>query len=109
MTQEEPPRGQDAFLNAVRIEGTRVSVFLVNGIRLVGSVESFDQHMVLLSSATGVQLVYKHAISTVQPDTERARPIRSTSADSAASHDKGGKQAVVVARKRRFPTTVGDA
>src|ERR1700680_1116150 len=73
---EEPLQGQDAFLNAARTAATRVSVFLVNGIRLVGCVESFDQHTVLLRSATGVQLVYKHAISTVQPDTERARPVR---------------------------------
>jgi host factor-I protein len=78
---EEPLQGQDAFLNAARTAATRVSVFLVNGIRLVGCVELFDQHTVLLSSATGVQLVYKHAISTVQPDTERARPVRN--ADSS--------------------------
>jgi host factor-I protein len=80
MTQE-PLQGQDAFLNAARTEVTRVSVYLVNGIRLIGSVRSFDQHTILLSSATGVQLVYKHAISTVQPDTERARTIRN--ADSS--------------------------
>jgi host factor-I protein len=80
MTQE-PLQGQDAFLNAARTEATRVSVYLVNGIRLIGSVQSFDRHTVLLSSATGVQLVYKHAISTIQPDTERARPIRN--ADSS--------------------------
>ena len=102
---EELLQGQDAFLNAARTAATRVSVFLVNGIRLVGCVESFDQHTVLLRSATGVQLVYKHAISTVQPDTERARPVRSADASSEASHDNV-KQPVVVARKRRIPTTV---
>jgi len=104
---EEPLQGQDAFLNAARTAGTRVSVFLVNGIRLVGCVESFDQHMVLLRSATGVQLVYKHAISTVQPDTERVRPVRNADSSSEASHNKDVKQpVVVVARKRRLPTTV---
>jgi host factor-I protein len=106
---EDSPKGQDAFLNAVRMEGTRVSIYLVNGIRLVGNVESFDQHMVLLSSAAGVQLVYKHAISTVQADTDRARPIRTESSESLASNDRGSKQTVVVARKRRFPTTEGGA
>jgi host factor-I protein len=105
MTQE-PFQGQDAFLDAVRAQATRVSVFLVNGIRLVGSVESFDRHMVLLSSATGVQLVYKHAISTVQPDTERARPIPNAGSSSETSHDKDVKHLVVVARKRRVPTSV---
>jgi host factor-I protein len=106
MTQE-PLQGQDDFLNAARAQATRVAVFLVNGIRLVGVVESFDRHMVLLRSATGVQLVYKHAISTVQPDTERARPIRNADFSSEASDDRDIKQPVVVARKRRFPTTVG--
>jgi host factor-I protein len=103
---EDSPQGQDAFLNAVRMEGTRVSMYLVNGIRLIGSVQSFDRHTVLLSSATGVQLVYKHAVSTVQPDTERARPIRIGDSSSEASHDKDDRQSVVVTRKRRLPTTV---
>ena len=104
MTQE-PLQGQDAFLNAARTAATCVSVFLVNGIRLVGSVESFDRHVVVLRSATGVQLVYKHAISTVQPDTEKAWSIRNADSSSQASHDNV-KQPVVVARKRRFPMTV---
>jgi host factor-I protein len=105
MTQE-PLSVQDAFLDAVRAQATCVAMFLVNGIRLVGCVESFDQHTVLLRSATGVQLVYKHAISTVQPDTERARPVRNANSLSEASHDRDANQPVVVARKRRFPTTV---
>src|SRR5260370_8334169 len=71
---EEPLQGQDSFLDAARTAATRVSVFLVNGIRLVGCVESFDAHTVLLRSATGGQVVDKHPISTVQPYTERAHP-----------------------------------
>jgi host factor-I protein len=104
MTQE-PLQGQDAFLNAARAQATRVSIFLVNGIRLVGSVESFDRYMVSLRSATGVQLVYKHAISTVQPDTERARPAPNEDYSSETSRDRDVKQQVVVARKRRPPTS----
>jgi host factor-I protein len=104
---EEPLQGQDSFLDAARTAATRVSVFLVNGVRLVGSVESFDRHIVVLRSATGVQLVYKHAISTVQPDTEGVRPVRNADSSSEASHNKDVKQPVVViARKRRLPTTV---
>jgi host factor-I protein len=106
MTQE-PLQGQDAFVDAARAQATRVSVFLVNGIRLVGSVESFDRYMVSLRSATGVQLVYKHAMSTVQPDTERARPVPNADFSSETSHDKDVKQPVVVARKRRLPTSIG--
>jgi RNA chaperone Hfq len=67
--KDNSPQEQDTFLNAMRSVGTSVSVYLVNGIRLVGLVQSFDRHMLLLSSPAGVQLIYKHAISTVQPES----------------------------------------
>ena len=61
---------QDLFLNELRREHIPVSMFLVNGIKLQGQVESFDQYVVLLKS-NGTQVVYKHAISTILP----ARPV----------------------------------
>lgn len=61
---------QDLFLNALRKERVPVSMFLVNGIKLVGHIESFDQYVVMLRSSTATQLVYKHAISTVFPSRE---------------------------------------
>ena len=61
---------QDPFLNALRKEHVPVSIYLVNGIKLQGHVESFDQYVVLLRN-TVTQMVYKHAISTVVP----ARPV----------------------------------
>jgi len=57
---------QDPLLNAVRKERVPVSIFLVNGIRLQGQVESFDQFAVLLKNNV-TQMIYKHAISTVVP------------------------------------------
>ena len=57
---------QDPFLNALRKERIPVSVFLVNGIKLQGQVESFDQFVLLLKNSVS-QLVYKHAISTIVP------------------------------------------
>lgn len=57
---------QDAFLNTLRKERIPVSVFLVNGIKLQGQIESFDQFVVLLRNSVS-QMVYKHAISTVVP------------------------------------------
>lgn len=57
---------QDPFLNALRKERVPVSIFLVNGIKLQGTVESFDQFVVLLKNNVS-QMVYKHAISTVVP------------------------------------------
>lgn len=71
---------QDQFLNAMRKEHTLVSIFLVNGIKLVGRVESFDQYMVLLGGHDGAQqAIFKHAISTVAP--ARPRSARDDEAD----------------------------
>ena len=55
---------QDPFLNALRKEHIPVSIYLVNGIKLQGNIESFDQYVVLLRN-TVTQMVYKHAISTI--------------------------------------------
>lgn len=57
---------QDPFLNALRREHIAVSIYLVNGIKLQGQIESFDQFVVLLKNTVS-QMVYKHAISTVVP------------------------------------------
>ncbi len=60
---------QDPFLTALRKEQVPVSMFLVNGIKLQGQIESFDQYVVMLRS-TNIQMVYKHAISTVVPSRD---------------------------------------
>ncbi len=68
------PKGQslqEPFLNALRKERIPVSIYLVNGIKLQGQIESFDQFVVLLKNSVS-QMVYKHAISTVVP----ARNVR---------------------------------
>lgn len=57
---------QDPFLNALRKDRIPVSIFLVNGIKLQGQIESFDQYVVLLKNTVS-QMVYKHAISTIVP------------------------------------------
>ena len=62
---------QDPFLNILRKENVPVSIYLVNGIKLQGQVDSFDQFVVLLKNSVN-QMVYKHAISTIVP----ARNIR---------------------------------
>ena len=58
---------QDPFLNTLRREHVPVSIYLVNGIKLQGQIESFDQYVVLLRN-TVTQMVYKHAISTIVED-----------------------------------------
>ena len=75
-----PPEGtgvgkgtlQDLFLAAAEREKQSVTVFLVNGVMLQGSVSGFDQFSMLLERGSQVQLVYKHAVSTVQP----AQPLK---------------------------------
>ncbi len=61
---------QDPFLNALRREHVPVNIYLTNGIKLQGQIESFDQYVVMLRSNTVTQVVYKHAISTVSPTRE---------------------------------------
>ena len=71
---------QDPFLNALRKERIPVSIYLVNGIKLQGQVESFDQFVVLLKNSVS-QLVYKHAISTIVP----SKNVKMPRADEEAS------------------------
>jgi host factor-I protein len=70
---------QEPFLNALRKERIPVSIYLVNGIKLQGQIESFDQFVVLLKNSVS-QMVYKHAISTVVP----GRPVRLHEGDDDA-------------------------
>jgi host factor-I protein len=73
---------QDPFLNALRKEKVPVSIYLVNGIKLQGQVESFDQFVVLLKNSVS-QMVYKHAISTVVP----ARNVRLAGNNARVDHE----------------------
>ncbi|TAN08787.1 MAG: RNA chaperone Hfq [Rhodanobacteraceae bacterium] len=70
---------QDPFLNALRRERIPVAIYLVNGIKLQGVIESFDQFVVLLRNQVS-QMVYKHAISTVVP----SRPVKVSAEDNPA-------------------------
>lgn len=72
------PSLQDPFLNTLRKEKIPVSIYLVNGIKLQGLIESFDQFVVLLKNTVS-QMVYKHAISTVVPARNVSSPMEYTS------------------------------
>jgi len=95
----EIQQSQNEMLNAARKERKRVEIYVVNGVRLVGHIESFDQYLVMLRTHTGIQAVYKHAITAIQPDTGRRAP----SARSAPKPAPGAREnaTVVVTRKRR--------
>lgn len=73
---------QDPFLNALRKDRIPVSIYLVNGIKLQGQIESFDQFVVLLKNSVH-QLVYKHAISTIVP----ARNIKMPRVDEESAEE----------------------
>lgn len=73
---------QEPFLNALRRERVPVAVFLVNGIKLQGQIESFDQFVVVLRNAVS-QMIYKHAISTIVPQ----RPVRLDIGESEPESD----------------------
>ena len=77
---------QDPYLNLLRKERVPVSIYLVNGIKLQGQIESFDQFVILLKNTVS-QMVYKHAISTVVP----ARNVKvpgSSQVDSVQPEDE---------------------
>ena len=78
MGPEKGQKLQDPFLNVLRKEKVPVSIYLVNGIKLQGQVDSFDQFVVLLKNTVS-QMVYKHAISTIVP----SRMIKVAPSDSS--------------------------
>lgn len=73
---------QDNFLNALRKEHTPVSIFLVNGIKLQGKIDSFDQYVIMLKNTIS-QMVYKHAISTIVP----GKSVKMVRDDDSASEE----------------------
>jgi host factor-I protein len=79
---------QNEFLNALRKDRIPVSVFLVNGIRLAGLIQSFDQYSIRLHG-TPPQLVLKRVVATVVPDTKAARPRPAAGSSSRAPRTKG--------------------
>ena len=77
---------QEPYLNALRKERVPVSIYLVNGIKLQGQIESFDQFVILLKNSVS-QMVYKHAISTVVP----ARNVRLPRAETGEDGGDGAE------------------
>ena len=67
MAGDKSPNLQELFLNDVRKSHAAVTVFLVNGVKLQGVITWFDNFSILLKRDQHVQLVYKHAISTIMP------------------------------------------
>ena len=86
MPQQRGAALQDPFLNILRKERIPVSVYLVNGIKLQGQIESFDSFVVLLRNGTS-QMIYKHAISTIVPARAVRIPYESGTSSAHGSPD----------------------
>jgi host factor-I protein len=93
---------QNDFMNAARKERKRVEIYLVNGIRLTGCIESFDQYLVMLRTPVGLQGIYKRAISTIQLDTG-TRPAPRASRPSHGEHTTRGPHGSREPREHREP------
>lgn len=91
-TKSTPQNIQDAFLNTVRREKETVTIYLMNGAKLSGRIRSFDKYSVLLDSASQEQLIFKHAISTIQ---HARRPVGEHRPPHQPDHapDAGGEAA----------------
>ena len=94
MAQQKGAALQDPFLNILRKERIPVSIYLVNGIKLQGQIESFDPFVVLLRNTVS-QMIYKHAISTIVPSRAVRIPYDTPgypSEDSMDQDDLGQNQ-----------------
>ena len=71
-----PQNIQDGFLNLARREKTTVTIYLVNGAKLLGRIKSFDKFSLILESSAQEQLIFKHAISTISQSRRATGELR---------------------------------
>ena len=91
MDAKTPQNIQDAFLNTVRREKDTVTIYLMNGAKLSGRIKSFDKFSVLLESGVNEQLIFKHAISTIQHSRRPYGDSRPPHAQEQRPADSGGE------------------
>ncbi|MBO67688.1 MAG: RNA chaperone Hfq [Acidiferrobacteraceae bacterium] len=89
MPQQRGAALQDPFLNILRKEKIPVSIYLINGIKLQGQIESFDSFVVLLRNSIS-QMIYKHAISTIVPTKAVRIPYDAVTGATQQSPDNVG-------------------
>ena len=61
---------QDKYLKTLKEKELKVVIYLVNGVRLTGSITGFDNFVIIVDTNTGQQMVYKHAVSTLVPEED---------------------------------------
>ena len=87
-----PQNIQDAFLNTVRRDKATVTVYLVNGAKLLGKIRSFDKFSVLLESGAQEQLIFKHAISTISLAKRFSGELRGTAESHSDTSESAGSR-----------------
>ncbi len=80
-----PQNIQDGFLNLARREKTTVTIYLVNGAKLLGRIKSFDKFSLILESSAQEQLIFKHAISTISQARRATGELRGQQTPAADS------------------------
>jgi host factor-I protein len=90
---------QDSYLNDLRKRRMSVLIYLVNGVRQFGHIESFDQHTILLRSGTSHLIVYKHAVASVMPAPKALAEVKPRSTPVAGNASTGPLAAPVIIRK----------
>ena len=88
-TKSAPQNIQDAFLNTVRRERSTVTIYLISGTKLTGRIRSCDKFAILLESSAPEQLIFKHAISTIQHARRPSGELRRDGAGAAQEPAQG--------------------
>ena len=89
MDSKQPPQNiQDSFLNLARREKATVTIYLVNGAKLLGRIKSFDKFSLLLETGAQDQLIFKHAISTISQARRSAGELRHSSIPADSPPDQ---------------------
>ena len=78
-SKQAPQNIQDSFLNLARREKATVTIYLVNGAKLLGRIKSFDKFSLLLETGQQDQLIFKHAISTISQSKRSTGELRHSS------------------------------
>ncbi|HYW74544.1 MAG TPA: RNA chaperone Hfq [Pyrinomonadaceae bacterium] len=86
-SKQAPQNIQDGFLNLARREKTTVTIYLVNGAKLLGRIKSFDKFSLLLETGAQEQLIFKHAISTISQNKRSTGELRHSSMAAEAPAD----------------------
>jgi host factor-I protein len=87
-SKSAPQNIQDGFLNLARREKTTVTIYLVNGTKLMGRIKSFDKFSMILETGTQEQLIFKHAISTISHTRRSTGELRQSSAASESTPEQ---------------------